>query len=102
MFRKTANGIYFYSIFIFNQEADSLNVRKNSIMLGSLWQMVWQMMSDASFFLLIQRIPNLRFFHTLYTYISFGWSGSISKISYLQKCFQFGKRKLIVQAVNVI
>ncbi|CAL6089276.1 Hypothetical_protein [Hexamita inflata] len=35
-------------------------------------------------------------------YISFGWSGSISKISYLQKCFQFGKRKLIVQAVNVI
>ncbi|CAL5979463.1 Hypothetical_protein [Hexamita inflata] len=48
-----------------NQEADSLNVWKNSIMLGSLWWMVWQMMSDASFFLLILRIPNLRFFHTL-------------------------------------
>ncbi|CAL5978895.1 Hypothetical_protein [Hexamita inflata] len=47
-----------------NQQADS-NVRKNSIMLGSLWWMVWQMMSDTSFFLLILRIPNLHFFHTL-------------------------------------
>ncbi|CAL5995491.1 Hypothetical_protein [Hexamita inflata] len=48
-----------------NQEADSLNIRKNSIMLGSLWWMVWQMMSDTPFFLLILRIPNLRFCHTL-------------------------------------
>ncbi|CAL6025536.1 Conserved_hypothetical protein [Hexamita inflata] len=35
-------------------------------------------------------------------YISFGWSESISQISYLKNCFKLGKREHIVQAVNEI
>ncbi|CAL6080049.1 Hypothetical_protein [Hexamita inflata] len=43
-----------------------------------------------------------RSIHLINTNISFGWSESISQISYLKNCFKLGKRELIVQAVNEI